>query len=297
MTRARLEGTFAALTTPFAGDEVSYSAFKENLIKYNESQLDGYVILGSTGEAVSLSDDESLKLVEEAVKVSAPQKKLIVGTARESTRQTLEFTTKISQFPLFAVLIRTPSYYKRQLTPQALKEHYLRLAEGSPLPVILYNIPQNTGVSLDLETLVELAQHPNIIGIKDSSGNLNFLVRALPHLPADFSFLLGAGSLIFPGVSQGAAGGILALAAVIPDQCARLFQLTKEGNHQEARQLQLQLAPLNSLLTQEYGIPAIKFALDKLGFYGGLPRSPLLPLSSEGESKVLASLKKVGALT
>ena len=297
MTRARLEGTFAALTTPFAGDEVSYSAFKENLIKYNESQLDGYVILGSTGEAVSLSDDESLKLVEEAVKVSAPQKKLIVGTARESTRQTLEFTTKISQFRLFAVLIRTPSYYKRQLTPQALKEHYLRLAEGSPLPVILYNIPQNTGVSLDLETLVELAQHPNIIGIKDSSGNLNFLVRALPHLPADFSFLLGAGSLIFPGVSQGAAGGILALAAVIPDQCARLFQLTKERNHQEARQLQLQLAPLNSLLTQEYGIPAIKFALDKLGFYGGLPRSPLLPLSSEGESKVLASLKKVGALT
>lgn len=297
MTKPGVEGIFAALTTPFEGDEVSYSAFKENLIKYNESQLDGYVVLGSTGEAILLNDDESIKLVEEAVKVSSPTKKIIVGTARESTRQTLEFTTKIAQFPLQAVLIRAPSYYKRQLTPQALKEHYLRLAESSPLPIILYNIPQNTGISLDLETLIELAQHPNIIGIKDSSGNLNFLVRALPHLPADFNFLLGAGSLMYPGLVQGASGGILALAAVIPDLCSQLFQLARQGQHQEARQLQIQLAPLNSLLTQEYGIPAIKFALDKLGFYGGPPRSPLLPLSPEGKDKVISALMQAGALS
>ncbi|MCD6192234.1 MAG: dihydrodipicolinate synthase family protein [Candidatus Aminicenantes bacterium] len=296
MSQPLFKGIFAALTTPLIGEDISLTAFRQNLNWYNKTSLDGYVVLGSTGEAILLNDRDSLQLVEEAVKVTDKGKKIIVGTARESTRLTIEFTNQVAQFPVSAVLVRTPSYYKNLLTPTALKEHYLRLADAANKPIILYNIPQNTGISFDLETLFQLAEHPNIVGIKDSSGNLNFLVKAIPHLPSDFSFLLGAGGLMYSGLTLGASGGILALAAVAPEPCCRLFQLVQENKHTEAQRLQLQLAPLNSYLTQEYGIPGIKYALDQRGLYGGPTRSPLLSVPTEGQAKINQALKELGLL-
>lgn len=297
MSQPLFTGIFAALTTPLAGEEISLAAFRQNLSWYNRTSLDGYVVLGSTGEAILLDDKESLQLVEEAVKVTDSGKKIIVGTARESTRLTIQFTNQVAQFPVAAVLVRTPSYYKNLLTPTALKEHYLRLADACRKPIILYNIPQNTGISFNLETLFQLAEHPNIIGIKDSSGNLNFLVKALPHLPGDFSFLLGAGGLMYSGLTLGASGGILATAAVAPELCCQLFRLVQENKQNEARQLQLRLAPLNSFLTQEYGIPGIKYALDLRGLYGGPTRSPLLSLPPEGQARIKQALKELGLLS
>lgn len=293
MSAKDFKGIFAALTTPFVDGEISASYFKENIKKYNSTDLAGYVILGSTGEAVHLTDEESFMLVKIAKETSSSGKKIIAGTARESTRHTIEFTNRLASLGIDAVLIRTPGYFKSQLTSEALKNHYFTIADNVKIPILVYNIPQNTGVSIDASLVCELARHPNIVGIKDSSGNLAFLSEVIPNLPPGFSFLLGAGSLIFPGLYLGASGAILAMADAVPDQCTNIYSLFCQNKMEEAKKLQMDLVPLNKLLTQIYGVPAVKYAMDCLGFYGGEPRSPLLPLNDKGREKVRIILEKL----
>lgn len=296
MSTKNFKGIFAALTTPFVDGEISASHFKENIKKYNSTDLAGYVILGSTGEAVYLTDEESFMLVKIAKETASSDKKIIVGTARESTRLTIEFTNHMSTLNIDAALIRTPSYFKSQLTSEALKNHYFTIADNVKIPILVYNIPQQTGVSIDASLVCELARHSNIVGIKDSSGNLAFLSEVIPNLPPGFSFLLGAGSLIFPGFCLGASGAILAIADAVPDQCINIYSLFCQNKMEQAKHLQMDLVPLNRLLTQIYGIPALKYAMDCLGFYGGDPRSPLLPLNDEGRKEVRTILEKLSHL-
>ncbi len=286
-------GIFAALTTPFVGEKISCEKLRENIKRYNQTDLSGYVVLGSTGEAVFLSDKESDQLVAEAKASTATGKKIIVGTARESTAQTIEFTNRVAEFGADAALIKPPYYYKSTMNQDALKDHFLRIAERSKLPVLLYNIPQNTGISINPPLVIELSLHPNIAGIKDSSGNLANLVEVLPHARQGFAFLLGAGSLLWPGLLLGASGGILAMAAAVPELCARLYELFRAGRTEEAKKLQLDLVPLNKALTQTMGIPAIKYALDLMGYYGGPARLPLQPLKENEKKQVEALLGKL----
>jgi 4-hydroxy-2-oxoglutarate aldolase len=290
------KGVFAALTTPFAGDEISTKKFRENIQKYNGIDLAGYVILGSTGETVYLSDEESEKLVQAMKESAAPEKKIIVGTARESTKATLEFTNKMAELGIDAALIRPPSYYKSLMHQEALLTHYLSIAEKSKVPVFIYNIPRFTGISVDSELVAELSKHHNIAGIKDSSGNLSSLGELIPLVSPQFSVLLGAGSVFLQGLLIGAQGGILGLATVAPAHCVKLYNLFLEKKLDEARKLQLDLVPLNKTLTQTYGIPAIKYALDLLGYSGGPPRPPLLPLDEKGKKHLRALLKELGLL-
>ena len=293
----RFEGVFAALTTPFVKDKVSPEKFKENIQKYNSFQLAGYVILGSTGESVFLSDEESERLVQTAMEAASPEKKILVGTARESTKATLEFTNRMADFEIDAVLIRAPCYFKSRMDFEVLKNHYLTIADHSKVPLLVYNIPQNTGVVIDVNLLIELSQHPNIVGMKDSSGNLIDLGEAIPHLNPHFNYLLGAGSAFLPGLFVGARGGILALATVAPSQCIKLYNLFLEKKFDEAHKLQFDLIPLNQAIIKTYGIPAIKYALDLLGYYGGLPRPPLLPLGDNGKRDMEDILKKLNLLS
>lgn len=290
------KGIFAPLTTPFVRDEISVEKFKKNIQRYNRFDLSGYVILGSTGESVSLSDEESEKLVEAAKEVASRGKKIIVGTARESTKLTLDFTNRVACFKIDAVLIRTPSYFKSRMTREALKKHYLTLADKSKVPVIIYNIPQNTGISVESELIIDLSSHPNIAGIKDSSGNLATMGEAMPHIPSSFCFLIGAGSILLAGLMLGASGAILTLADVAPALVVKLYNLFLEGKIDDARKLQLDLIPLNKAIIQTLGIPAVKYALDLLGYYGGSVRAPVLPLDEKGKREMTTILKELGLL-
>ncbi|MFZ2054894.1 MAG: dihydrodipicolinate synthase family protein, partial [Candidatus Aminicenantales bacterium] len=192
---ASFEGVFAALTTPFDGDGIAVEEFKKNIRRYNTTGLAGYVILGSTGEAVFLGDGEAETLLGAARAAAASAKKIIAGASRESTRLTGEFVHRLAGLGADAALIKPPHYYKAAMNQDTLKRFFFEVADNSPIPIIIYNIPQNTGVPMEPPTIIELARHPNIAGIKDSSGRLSNLTEVIIGVRPDFYFLLGAGGL------------------------------------------------------------------------------------------------------
>lgn len=289
-----LEGVYAALTTPFAGDGIAEDRLRDNVRRYNRTDLAGYLVLGSTGESVSLTDEESLRLVEAVVDSASPGKKILVGTARESTKGTIDFTNSLTGRGIAAALVRPPSYFKSKMTREALKAHYRAVAEASKLPILIYNIPQNTGISLEPRLVIDLAPHPNIVGLKESSGSLAFLGDVVREVPADFHYFLGSGHVVYPGLEMGADGAILAMADAAPEMSAEIYKLFKAGKKEEARRLQLDLVPLNKALVEVYGIAGLKYALDLLGYYGGPARLPLLPVEEKGRREIAALLKKMG---
>lgn len=275
------KGVFAALTTPFKDDQIYLDMLAENIRKYNDFDLAGYVIGGSTGEGVYLTSDEILSLTQVAKDTASPGRKIIVGTARESTINTLSLTNKAADIGVDAALIVLPHYYKSLMHFEALKKHFLTIGDSTKVPVIIYSIPRNTGIIPDPELIIELSQHPNILGVKDSSGNLSLLEAAYPRMTSGSTFLLGAGGLLLTGLTMGACGGILTLAAVAPDLCVQLYQLHCENKQDEAKKLQLDLAPLNQAVTKDYGVPGAKYALDLRGYFGGRCRLPLLPVDEK----------------
>jgi 4-hydroxy-2-oxoglutarate aldolase len=292
----QFEGIFAALTTPFVRDEVSLPKFKENIAKFNATGLAGYLVLGSTGESVSLSDAESEALVRAAREAAAPGKKVIAGTARESTKLTVEFTNRMAEIGVDAALVRPPSYYKSKMTLDALRAHYLVVADGARVPVLIYNIPQNTGIFLESRLIIELARHPNVIGLKESGGNLAFLGEVIRQVPPDFHYFLGSGSVFLPALELGACGAILAVADAAPEICVKIYELFREGRLEEARSLQLDLLPFNKAIMEGLGIPGLKHALDLRGFYGGPARLPLLPVDGQAKSDVAVHMRRLGIL-
>jgi 4-hydroxy-2-oxoglutarate aldolase len=292
--REKLQGVFAALTTPFENGKLAVQHFQKNIQKYNTYNMAGYVVAGSSGEAAYLTDEEAETAVKAALEASAPGKIMIVGTARESTASTTAFTNRMADLGVHAALIRTPSYFKPAMTTEALKRHYYAVADDARIPIIPYHIPQVTGLSIEPRLVLELSRHPNIIGMKDSSGNLPFLGEVISGLPPDFSYLLGAGSVFLFGLLLGASGGILRLADVIPRLCARLYDLFLEGEWEKASSLQRDIIPLNNAIIPKYGIAGTKYAMDLEGFYGGLPRDPILPLDTEVKKAIEQILKKLG---
>ncbi len=285
------KGVYAALTTPFIGEAVSVARLRANIEKYNRTGLAGYVVLGSTGEAVFLDDDESAAIVAEARAAAAPGRVIIAGASRESARLTVSLVNRLADLGADAALVKPPHYYKARMTRDALRLFFFRVADEARIPVLIYNIPQNTGVPVEPPLVVELSGHPNIVGIKDSSGALSNLAEVRPAAAPGFLFLIGSGSVLVPGLALGADGGILAMAAAVPDLCVRLYALYVGNRLRDARDLQLRLVPLNKVLTQTLGIPAIKYALDVLGYFGGRPRSPLLPLDGTGRRHVRGLLR------
>lgn len=292
----RFEGVFAALTTPFAGDGIALDGFKNNILRYNETDLAGYVVLGSTGEAVFLGDDEAESLIAAARAAAAPGKKIIAGASRESTRLSVDFINRLSGRGADAALLKPPHYYKAAMAQEILLRYFMDVADTASIPILIYNIPQNTGVPVEPQTIIELARHPNIAGIKDSSGRLANLTEVIASVGPDFSFLLGAGSIFLAGLLLGASGGILAMAAAVPELCVKVYSLFRRGSQDEARGLQLDLVPLNKTLTETLGIPAIKYALDLLGYNGGPPRPPLRPLDEAGKAHIRQLLMTHGLL-
>jgi 4-hydroxy-2-oxoglutarate aldolase len=281
-------GVFAALTTPFAADDsVAIAHLEQNIQRYNATGLAGYAVQGSTGESVLLSRAEWDSVLVAAKEAASPQKKLLAGTGVESTAETSSRTKRAAELGYHAALVKTPYYYKPVYKPEVFIAHYRRVADASPIPVLLYSVPQFTGISLEAPEVAVLAEHPNIVGIKESSGHVQRVAEMIAATPDSFQVLTGGAGVLLPSLTVGAKGAILALASALPGKCAELYELTRRGQLETARELQKTLLRASKLIVSELGIPGVKFVMDQRGYYGGLPRLPLLPLSDAAKKRVL----------
>jgi 4-hydroxy-2-oxoglutarate aldolase len=282
-----LSGVFAALTTPYAHDgSVSLPDLKHNVHRYNQTDLAGYVALGSTGESVLLTRAEMDGILITVKEAAAQGKTLFAGAGAESTAETIERTKRAAELGYHAALVKTPFYYKPAYKPDVLIAHYRRVADESPIPVMLYSIPQFTGIALAAAEVAALAEHPNIIGIKDSSGNVQGIAEIVAATPPAFQVLVGSAATVYPSLAIGARGAILALACALPEKCVALFELFRQGHHEKARELQSILLRASRLIVSEMGIAGVKHAMDQRGYRGGIPRLPLPPLHQEQKKRL-----------
>jgi 4-hydroxy-2-oxoglutarate aldolase len=349
-----IEGVFAAVTTPFYTDErVYFRKIEANITRYSRSLLAGMVVLGSTGEAVALDDVETREVLQTAAEASAPEKVLIAGVGRESLKSTIEIAEVAAKHLYDAVLIRTPTYYSPQTSFETVLNYFRSVADRSPLPVLLYNIPKFVPYDLPVEVVAELAQHPNIIGIKDSTGDLSRIkslveatrstpVRTVPVTmvfeavtarmqkaaaseseqatfvaagdlgggiavatpqpkPAiktrsrevGFQVMTGAAGNVLESLEAGAAGTILGFGACAPQACHEVYAAWKDHDPMLAADKQKRIAAPAKRIVGELGIAGAKYACDFNGYYGGRPRLPLLPLSSDQKHEIEALLADI----
>jgi len=341
-----LQGIFPAVTTPFYSDgTVYYKKIEHNIDRYSRTPIAGMVVLGSTGEAVMLSDEEQREVLRVTAEAASTEKVLIAGTGAESVRETLRLTEYAAKLKYDVALVRTPHFYRPQMKPEALLAFYRIVADSSPLPVLLYTVPPFTAYDLPLEVIVALAEHPNIIGIKESSGNVEkvaAMVAATRHIPrtatvtevqqavtarmlaapsgqeqggqmvsvgqlnqaggdvavatrpriktrnkdVGFQVLVGAAHTLLDSLLAGASGGVLGFAAPAPTICFEIHAAFRDNDLDLARSKQAVLAPATKRVVSELGIPAIKYAMDLNGYYGGLPRMPLLPLTAAQKAEI-----------
>jgi len=285
----KLGGIMPPIATPFQKGEVAFDRLRENFERWNKTGLSGYLVLGSNGEAVYLSEKERLEVIEASRKVIPASKILLVGTGLESTRETIRFTKDAAKGGADVALVVTPSYFKGSMKPQILYDHFLAVAESSPIGILLYNVPQYTGVNMEPELMARLSHHPNIVGMKDSSGNIGQLNEAIHQSKKGFAVFTGSAPVLYPALCVGAVGGILAVANVAPEACVQIQNLFLNGKPEEAKALQNQLTPLAKAVTTKHGIGGLKMAMDLAGYFGGEPR---LPLKRPGP-EVEAELKKL----
>jgi 4-hydroxy-2-oxoglutarate aldolase len=282
-----LSGVYPALTTPFDGNgELRIADLKHNIRKYNQTGIAGYVVIGSTGESVLLSQLERDAVLTAVKETAVSGKRLIAGTGAESTAETIENTRRAAQLGYEVALVKTPYYYKPFYKAQTFLEHYRRVADASPIPVLLYSVPVFTGVALESPDVIALSEHPNIAGIKESSGDVRRVSEIITGKKAGFQVLVGAAATVLPSLMAGADGAILALACALPENCVELFDLFRKGQVAESRELHGRIVNASRLLVSELGIAGLKFAMDARGYLGGVPRRPLLPLQEEQKKRV-----------
>lgn len=285
--RLNLSGVFPPLTTPFAADgSVDLKALAANIEKYNQTKLAGYVVVGSTGESVYLREAEKLQVFEAARAAAAPGKILIAGTGCESTAETLELTRRAAGLGYGAALVRTPAYFKSQMTEAALERHYRAVADSSPIPVLVYSVPQFTGLGVSAALVVRLAAHPNIVGLKESSGDVRLIEEIARQAPAGFTALVGSASAFYAALGAGARGAVLAVACVLPEMCVELYEAWRRGDPARAQAVQQRLLEPTAAVTTRFGIAGLKFALELRGYAGGPARPPLLPLEDAARAEI-----------
>jgi 4-hydroxy-2-oxoglutarate aldolase len=345
-----LQGIFPAMTTPFYPEGgVYYKKIEHNVDRYSRTPVAGLVVLGSTGEAVMLSDDERREVLRLSAETAAPEKVLIAGVGAESVIETLRLTEYAATLNYDVALVRTPHFYRPQMKPEAMLAFYRTVADRSPLPVLLYTVPPFTAYDLPLEVIVALAEHPNIIGIKESSGNVekvaamiaathhvkrtatvtevqqavtgrmtaaptghangehlvavneitgsggNIAVATGPKLKTrsrevGFQVLVGAAQTLLDSLQAGASGGVMAFAAPAPTICFEIFAAWRDNDVELARSKQEALGVAAKKVVSELGVPAVKYAMDLNGYFGGFPRLPLLPLSAAQKAEIQARM-------
>ncbi len=291
-----LAGIFSPIPTPFGEDGgIAQQALISNLERWNQHDLAGYVVLGSNGEAPYLDEEEKALVWRTVRQVIPPGKLMIAGTGCESTRQTISLTRQAAQAGADAALVVTPHYYSPKMTGDSLVRYYEAVADASPIPILIYNVPKFTNVNMSAKSIARASQHPNIIGEKDTSGNITQLAETVRLAHPSFQVLAGSAGFVLAGLVVGAVGGILALANIAPEKSLDIYRLFREGSLDQATELQRHVIPVNAAVTAGYGIAGLKAALDLLGYYGGPVRPPLLDLT-EGERGALRELLVEGGI-
>lgn len=294
-----MDGIFPPLPTPFREDGGLDLGLLAALVEgLNGTGLTGFLALGSNGEAVHVDEEEAESVVRTVRDAAAPGMTLLAGTGRLSTRATIEATKRAAGAGADAALVVTPFFFKGSMSADALTAHFEAVAAVSPVPVLFYNVPANTGVNAAPSVIARLAAHPNVTGVKDSSGDIGQLaelVRLAPH-GKPFSVFSGNYGAALPGYAVGSAGAILAAANVAPRECVAIREAFLAGRLDEARQLHLRLLPMARAVTSQHGVPGLKAALELLGRSAGVPRRPLLPLAAAARAEVRQILEEAGLL-
>ncbi|MGH9967356.1 MAG: dihydrodipicolinate synthase family protein [Pyrinomonadaceae bacterium] len=289
-----LRGILLPFTTPFNRDEeLDIEGLRANIRKWNAKGIIGYVALGSTGERAHLDEREYLQVISIAREEVPQNLAFIVGAGQQSTRGTIREIAKAATAGADAVLVITPHFYRAALTQEALVIHYKAVADASRVPVILYSMPDLTGIKIEPETVAELSKHQNILGIKDSSADTSALEKTVRLVPEDFAVMTGNGTVLAPALSLGARGGILAVGCVAAAACIEIYRLVRSGEASQAAALQAKLSSLALAVTKRYGIGGLKAALNTVGFAGGVVRAPLKPASEEAQREIASLLETV----
>lgn len=287
-------GIFAPITTPFVDDEVLFDQFKENIRKYSQTPLNGYLVLGSNGESKSLTEDEKLKLLEIVLENKADHQLVMAGTGYESTRQTIAFSKKVQQLGADLVSLVTPSYFKKSLSDDALIGYYTQVADALSIPVFAYNAPGFTGLTLSVNVIEAISQHPNIGGMKDTSPA--GLAGYLEFCGENFDVLAGTMNTLFIGLSLGASGGVISLANAFPEPCCELYAAYTHNDIAKARRLHSTLFRLNQSVSGAAGVAGVKYAMELGGYHGGNPRLPLLPIKEIDKQRIRKAAEAAGVL-
>ncbi len=289
--KEKFVGVMPPVTTPFAADgSLLYDALESNLHHYLETSVSGFLLLGSNGEAPHLTDSEKIEVIRRADSLVPSDRHLLVGVGSATLKGSLDFLEDIRDFRVAAVLVSVPSYYKNRMKDQALYRYFSTIADQSPFPVLLYNVPQFSGLELSPEVIGELAGHRNVAGMKESSGNLIYVQRVLLATQGhDFEIILGSADILGPALVLGIKAAILAVACALPELAVSLLADYREGK--DIRQQQLRLLKVSRLLTAQYGVPGLKSAMDLVGFQGQFCRLPLLPLESAEKSAIEEAMR------
>ncbi len=288
MNKVKLQGIFPPIATPFDAEGNVYAAkVRHNVEKWNLTALAGYVVCGSTGESVMLEPREKIALFETVAKHAAPGKLLIAGTGVESVRETVGLTNCAAEMGYKAAMVRTPHYYKTFMSRGETQMLYYRaVADQSKIPLIIYNWPQTTGVDIPPDAVAALSEHPNIIAIKESSGNIEKVMQMIREVRPGFQVMVGSAPTLWPSLLMGATGAILAYANAAPYSTIAIWEAFRARDEEAGRDWQNRIARAAVLVTVKYGIPGLKYAMDLNGYYGGPPRLPLAPAPPEARAEI-----------
>ena len=297
MTKLDIHGVFPPMLTPFKQNgDVDFDAHKRNLERWNKDNLSGYLVLGSNSETPFLTETEKLNLIRLTVEHAAKDRSIIAGTGLEATGETIRLTNLAANLGAHVALVLTPCFYGSQMNDEALIHHFRQVADASRIPILIYNVPAYTKLSISVEAARVLSEHPNIIGMKDSSGDVPRLSSLIGVLPKTFNLIVGTASAWYPALTLGIRAGILALANFAGSGCAEVQRLHDAGKYDEARSLYLKLVPVNVAVTSTYGVAGLKHAATLLGYNGGYVRSPLTPLSRQAQDQIKQLLSTAGLI-
>lgn len=297
MANLHFQGVIPPMVTPFTPDgTVDYEAHTRNIARWNTTGLSGYLVLGSNSEASSLNEEEKLRLIELTAQHAHAEHIILAGTGMESTAETIRLTNLAAKAGAQAALVLTPFYYRDALTEAAQILHFQKVADKSDIPVLLYNVPKYTNVNLGNKAIETLSRHPNIIGMKDSSGNITQLSEFQRVADPDFQILTGTAGVWYPALVMGVKAGIMALANCAPAVLVQIQADVANGRMAAAEALYRKWVPLNNAVTGTYGVAGLKYVCNQLGYEAGEVRSPLLPLEDAGK-KALDRLMTANGIT
>ena len=289
-----LSGVFPPVTTPFDDSgRVDRGALAENLARYEAHGAAGYLLLGSTGEAAYLDEEEKLDVLRAARQAVPSARVLMAGVGLESTAATARLAALAGEGGADFALVITPFYFRSRMSEEALRRHFEAVAEASPIPILLYNVPKFTGLTMPAAVAEALSKHPNVAGLKDSSGDMEWMREVLNHVPASFRVLCGSVSVFAPALAAGAVGGVLAAADVLPEPLVALHRAHAAGDAGRARELQASVTEAGRRIVDAAGVAGIKAGMDVRGLRGGLPRPPLLPASRDERESIRSEIARL----